>query len=91
MPIQKPKCNGWTDIGTENRENNIHTTPTPTSTHKMAKLKTLLFVKKYLFVIKVSLAHLQYVCNVYVKFLKDPTKVLREVDFTKYALLTITD
>ena len=39
----------------------------------------------------IKLAHLQYVCNIYAMFWKDPTEGVRGVDFTKYTLLTSTD
>ena len=38
---------------------------------------------------KLHMHILQYVCNVWVKFWKDPRKALTGVDFTNYALLTI--
>ena len=33
--------------------------------------------------------HFQYVCNIHVKYYKITLKVVRGVEFTKYALLTI--
>ena len=56
---------------------------------KMAKLKTLKFVKKYFFSIKLLQAHLHDICNTSAKCWKDPAKALRGADFTKYALSTI--
>ena len=49
----------------------------------------LLFVKKYLFCIKLLHAHLQYVWKISSKCWKAPVKVLRGVDFTKYVLPAI--
>ena len=56
---------------------------------KLAKFKMLLICKKKIG-IKVLHAHLQYVCNIPAKYQMNILKALGEVDFTKYALLPIS-
>ena len=48
------------------------------------------FVKNNFLGIKLLHAHLQYVCNISAKYLKDTLKALGGVDFTKYKLLPIS-
>ena len=57
---------------------------------KLAKLKMLLICKKNCFGIKLLYAHLQYVCIIPAKYQMNILKALGEVDFTKYALLPIS-
>ena len=57
---------------------------------KLAKLKMLLICKKKNFGIKLLYAHLQHVCIIPAKYQMNILKALGEVDFTKYALLPIS-
>ena len=56
---------------------------------KLAKSKMLLICKKKTG-IKLLHAHLQYVCIIPAKYQMDILKALEGVDFTKYALLPIS-
>ena len=49
------------------------------------------FVKNIFVSIKLLYAHLQYVCNLTAKYQMNILKALGEVDFTKYALLPISE
>ena len=57
----------------------------------LPKLKCSLFIINYFFIIKIPHAHLQYLCNIRAKYLKDTQKTLVGVDFTKCALSSITE
>ena len=57
---------------------------------KLAKFKMLYICQKYFFGIKFLHAHLQYVCNISAKYQKNILKARGEFDFTKYALLPIS-
>ena len=57
---------------------------------KIGCSKCCKFVKKNIFGIKVLHAHLQYVCNIPVKYQMNILKSLGVTDFTKYALLPIS-
>ena len=48
------------------------------------------FVKNVFFGIKLLHAHLQYVCNIPAKYQMNILKALGGVDFTKYAVLPIS-
>ena len=52
--------------------------------------KCCIFVKKLIFGIKLLHAHLQYVCNIPGKYQMNILKAEGPVDFTKYALLPIS-
>ena len=56
----------------------------------MCRSKPCKFVKNYFFSIKLLHAHLQYVCNIPAKYQMNILKALGIVDFTKYALLPIS-
>ena len=56
----------------------------------MAKFKSCKFVKNIFFCMKLIHAHLQYVCNIPVKYQMNILKALGGVDFTKYALLPVS-
>ena len=56
----------------------------------MCRSKPCKFVKNYFFSIKLLHAHLQYVCNIPAKYQMNILKALGGVDFTKYALLPIS-
>ena len=56
----------------------------------MCRSKSCKFVKNYFFSIKLLHALLQYVCNIPAKYQISILKALGGVDFTKYALLPIS-
>ena len=60
------------------------------SGRKLAKLKNAVNLSKYFSGIKLLHAHLQYVCNIHTKYQMNILKALGGVDFTKYALLPIS-
>ena len=57
---------------------------------KLAELKCCKFVKNIFRGIKFLHAHVQYVCNIPAKYEMNILKALGGVDFTKYALLPIS-
>ena len=54
-------------------------------------IKFSVYLNRRVFVMKLAHAHLQYVCNTFSMFWKDPMKDFRGVDFTKYTQLTIIE
>ena len=60
------------------------------SGRNLAKLKMLQICQKEIGGIKLLHAHLQYVCNIPVKYQMNILKALGGVDFTKYELLPIS-
>ena len=57
---------------------------------KIGEVQNAVNLSKILFGIKLLHAHLQYVCNIPAKYQMNILKALGGVDFTKYALLPIS-